>query len=157
MNTRDPQRSVEFYGAVFGWEAHLVAAGEGEGNATPANYTEFHLADRRFAGMLPMVGDSWPADMPNQWMVYFAVEDCEAAVAKVEALGGTVMMPPTVIPAWDVRRGQGSARCSVQRHSIGGAPDRRLIAPSQCDTSGSAKTLNTSESRADEFSTMIRR
>ena len=98
LNTRDPQRSVEYYGAVFGWEAHLVPAGEGDDNATPANYTEFHLADRRIAGMLPMVGDSWPADMPTQWVVYFAVEDCEAAVAKVEALGGTVMMPPTVIP-----------------------------------------------------------
>ena len=124
LNTRDPQRSVEFYGAVFGWEAHLVP-GARVINATPANYTEFHLADRRIAGMLPMVGDSWPADMPTQWVVYFAVEDCEAAVAKVEALGGTVMMPPTVIPPWDVRGGQGSTRCGVQRHRL--APARGVI------------------------------
>lgn len=98
LTTRDPQRSVEFYGAVFGWEAHLVPAGDDDASSGPDNYTEFHLSDRRIAGMLPMVGDSWPADMPNHWMVYFAVEDCEAAVAKVEALGGTVMMTPTVIP-----------------------------------------------------------
>lgn len=97
LTTRDPQRGVEFYGAVFGWEAHLVPAGEGDGSS-PHDYTEFHLSGRRIAGMLPMVGDSWPADMPNHWMVYFAVEDCQAAVTKVEALGGSVIMPPTVIP-----------------------------------------------------------
>ncbi|MEP7202596.1 MAG: VOC family protein [Ilumatobacteraceae bacterium] len=100
LMTRDPVRSVEFYGAVFGWEAHLVTAGEdGEANNnSPHNYTEFHLSGRRIAGMLPMEGDTWPADMPNQWVVYFAVDDCEAAVAKIEALGGSVLMPPTVVP-----------------------------------------------------------
>ena len=48
--------------------------------------------------MMPMVGDAWPADMPNHWMVYFAVDDCDAAVAKVEALDGEVMMPPNEVP-----------------------------------------------------------
>lgn len=92
LTTRDPQHSVEFYGAVFGWSANLMPS------AGPADYTEFHLADRGIAGMIPMTGDSWPADMPNHWMVYFAVEDCDAAVAKVEALGGEVMVPPTDVP-----------------------------------------------------------
>jgi predicted enzyme related to lactoylglutathione lyase len=92
LTTRDPQRSVEFYGAVFGWTAGLLPM------AGVADYTEFRVADRGIAGMMPMEGDSWPADMPNHWMVYFAVEDCEAAVAKVEELGGKVMVPPTEVP-----------------------------------------------------------
>jgi predicted enzyme related to lactoylglutathione lyase len=91
LTTRDPQHSVEFYGAVFGWTAGLLPM-------DGTDYIEFRLGDRRIAGMMPMVGDSWPADMPNHWMVYFAVDNCEAAVAKVEALGGTVMVPPAVVP-----------------------------------------------------------
>ena len=92
LTTRDPQHSVEFYGAVFGWTANLLPT------AGAADYTEFHLGDRSIAGMLPMAGDASSASPPNQWMVYFAVDDCEASVAKVEALGGAVMMPPTDVP-----------------------------------------------------------
>ncbi len=92
LTTRDPQRSVEFYGAVFGWSAGLLPM------AGAADYTEFRVGDRGIAGMLPMEGDSWPADLPNHWMVYFAVDDCEAAAAKVEPLGGKVAVPPTEVP-----------------------------------------------------------
>ncbi len=92
LTTRDPQRSVEFYGAVFGWTANILP------DVGVANYTEFHVGGRGIAGMMPMAGDSWPADMPNHWMVYFAVENCEAAVALVVELGGAVMVPPTEVP-----------------------------------------------------------
>jgi uncharacterized protein len=92
LTTRDPQRSIEFYGAVFGWTANILPM------AGAANYTEFRLGDHAIAGMMPMEGDSWPADLPNHWMVYFAVEDCEAAVARVEELGGKVMVAPTDVP-----------------------------------------------------------
>jgi predicted enzyme related to lactoylglutathione lyase len=30
-----------------------------------------------------------PPDMPPNWLVYFAVEDIDAALARVEELGGT--------------------------------------------------------------------
>ncbi len=91
LTTRDPQRSVEFYGAVFGWTANLLPMGAD-------NYTEFHLGGRGIGGMMPMEGDSSPADLPNYWLVYFAVDDCEAAAARVEELGGTVMVAPTDVP-----------------------------------------------------------
>jgi predicted enzyme related to lactoylglutathione lyase len=92
LTTREPQHSIEFYGAVFGWTATLLPTGG------PADYTEFHVGDRGIAGLMPMTGDSWPADLPNHWMVYFAVEDCDAAVARVEELGGKQMMAPTDVP-----------------------------------------------------------
>lgn len=92
LTTRDPQHSVEFYGAVFGWTANLLPT------AGAADYTEFHLGDRGIAGMLPIAGDATSGGPPNQWMVYFAVDDCDAAVAKVETLGGAVMTPPTDVP-----------------------------------------------------------
>jgi hypothetical protein len=48
--------------------------------------------------MMPMEGDMWPPDVPSHWMVYIAVEDCDAAAARVESLGGAVMVPPNDIP-----------------------------------------------------------
>jgi predicted enzyme related to lactoylglutathione lyase len=42
--------------------------------------------------------ENWPPDLPTHWMVYFAVEDADAATKKVTELGGTVHMPPRDIP-----------------------------------------------------------
>lgn len=92
LATRDPQRAVAFYDAVFGWTANLVTT------AGPPNYTEFHLNGRAVAGMMPIEGDSLPADVPNHWMVYFAVDDCDAAIDRVKELGGTVLMEPMDVP-----------------------------------------------------------
>ena len=30
-------------------------------------------------GLMPMVGDMWPADLPSHWMTYFAVDDADAS------------------------------------------------------------------------------
>jgi predicted enzyme related to lactoylglutathione lyase len=35
-----------------------------------------------------------PAEVPPHWAVYFSVADTEDAVARVQELGGTVVMPP---------------------------------------------------------------
>jgi uncharacterized protein len=44
------------------------------------------------------VGDMWPAELPNHWMVYFAVTDTDAVAARCTELGGQVPVPPTDIP-----------------------------------------------------------
>ncbi len=91
LMTRDPDAAVDFYGRVLGWTAKV--------NANPdMPYTEFQLDGRSIAGMMPMIGDAWPADLPDHWMVYFAVEDCDAACEKVKELGGPVSVPPTDAP-----------------------------------------------------------
>jgi predicted enzyme related to lactoylglutathione lyase len=38
-----------------------------------------------------------PAEMPPNWGVYFAVADTDASVAKVQELGGSVLMGPADI------------------------------------------------------------
>jgi predicted enzyme related to lactoylglutathione lyase len=91
LTTRAPQKSVEFYGAVFGWTATLLPM-DGQ-----PDYTEFRVNDRGIAGMLQMT-DSWPEHIPNHWMVYFAVDDCDSAVSKAEAFGAAVLMTPTDVP-----------------------------------------------------------
>jgi predicted enzyme related to lactoylglutathione lyase len=50
------------------------------------------------AGMMPMIGDGWPVDLAPHWMIYFAVEDCDAVAARAISLGGRVPVPPTNFP-----------------------------------------------------------
>jgi predicted enzyme related to lactoylglutathione lyase len=91
LMTRDPDAATEFYTRVLGWTAKPSANPD-------MPYTEFQVGGRSIAGMMPMIGDAWPADLPDHWMVYFAVEDCDAACEKIKELGGTVSVAPTDAP-----------------------------------------------------------
>ena len=64
LTTRAVEESKAFYGAACGLTTTKQVHPMGD-------YFEFHTASgRRVAGMMPMVGDLWPADLPNHWMVY---------------------------------------------------------------------------------------
>ncbi len=91
LTTRDPEGSKAFYSNVFGW-------GIEDGEYGPVTYTQWQVDGRSMAGMMPMVGDMWPTEMPPHWMVYFAVDDCDATAAKAVELGGSNPVPPTDIP-----------------------------------------------------------
>lgn len=94
LTTRHLDTAATFYNAVFGWDAEQNDMGGG------VNYTTWKLSgtDSAIGGAMPMVGDQWPADLPDHWMVYFAVEDCDATAARVVELGGVVSVPPMDIP-----------------------------------------------------------
>jgi uncharacterized protein len=87
LQTRDPEGAKHFYTRVFGWG---TKDHPGEG----FTYTEWYANGRRVGGLLPMVGDHWPANVPSHWMVYFAVEDCDAAAARAAELDGQVAVQP---------------------------------------------------------------
>jgi uncharacterized protein len=84
--TTDVPASKAFYGAVFGWGAET----HGDG---PGAYTEWKVGGRSVGGMMakpPMM----PAEVPPHWGVYFAVANTEDAVARIQELGGSLVMPP---------------------------------------------------------------
>ncbi|GAA0947927.1 VOC family protein [Actinocorallia libanotica] len=87
LTTRDPAAAQDFYAAVFGW----APGGD-------AYYTRWLVDDKAVGGMLPMPIDV-PAEVPPHWVVYFAVDDVEQAVAKVKELGGGQMSPFIDSPA----------------------------------------------------------
>jgi predicted enzyme related to lactoylglutathione lyase len=95
LMTRDPEGARRFYGEVFGWRTSAMPFEGGE-------YTLWHLAGEGepeprsdgVGGMISMVGEQWPTDLPPQWRVYFAVEDTDATVSRAEELGGHVRVPP---------------------------------------------------------------
>jgi uncharacterized protein len=91
LATRKVAESKAFYRAVFGWQPEDRPSG-------PAAYTTFKLRDEEVAGMIPMVGEQWPAEMPAHWMIYFRVTDCDAVAVRAEQLGGQATVPPMEIP-----------------------------------------------------------
>jgi hypothetical protein len=91
LTTREVDLSKAFYSSVFGWTYDDAGMGG-------FNYSTIKLDDASAGGIMPMVGEDWPADLPPHWMVYFAVEDCDASAALAGELGGTVSVPPTDTP-----------------------------------------------------------
>jgi predicted enzyme related to lactoylglutathione lyase len=78
----DFDASSAFYSGLFGWE---IAPFEG----SPMPYLSIQNNGRSNGGMRePQEGE------PPNWLVYFAVDDIDAALAKVEELGGTKMAGP---------------------------------------------------------------
>ncbi len=91
LETRDPAASKDFYGAVFGWSFEDHAMGE-------MTYTEWKQGDAPVGGMADITGRV-PDAVPAHWMVYFAVDDADAAVETVKSSGGSVSFGPVDIPA----------------------------------------------------------
>lgn len=86
LRSTDAAAAHAFYGQVFGYHyAPVPMAGP--------DYSTFALADGAtpVGGIGPMMGA--PAGTPSHWLVYFAVEDADAAVAQALALGGASQAP----------------------------------------------------------------
>jgi uncharacterized protein len=77
----DPERARQFWGGLLGVELEARHEGEGEGWQTHADAPAVGVHAR---GKGP--GDSFS-------LPYFAVEDVEAALRRVAALGGSVVHP----------------------------------------------------------------
>ena len=80
--TTDLEGAKTFYGAVFGW-----------GPGGVPEYTEWQVGGRSVGGGM-LKPPEMPAEVPNHWAVYFAVDDTDATVARVVELGGSTIMPP---------------------------------------------------------------
>lgn len=91
LNTREIPESTAFYNSVFDHEI----TGADMGGMT---YYEVKVSGTSIAGMMPM-SDMVPSEVPNHWLTYFAVDDCDASTEKLKSLGGNVMVEPMTIPA----------------------------------------------------------
>jgi uncharacterized protein len=90
LASRDTAAASEFYRAVFGWEPATSDMGD-------MPYTEWKLAGNSIGGMMPMPSEV-PSEVPSYWLTYFAVADCDAAVAKATKNGASTLVPATDIP-----------------------------------------------------------
>ncbi|MBN2386645.1 MAG: VOC family protein [Anaerolineales bacterium] len=79
------EEAARFYQDLFGWKIQAVPEME---------YTMWEPAEGPGGGFSPLGEQVRPGDM----MVYVDSEDIETDLARVEALGGHVMVPKTEIP-----------------------------------------------------------
>jgi uncharacterized protein len=82
VSTPDIAGATSFYTSLFGWTAEDL--GEQAGH-----YTMLRKDGADVAGLGPNFSGG-----PPSWMTYLAVDDVDAAVARVADAGGSVMMPP---------------------------------------------------------------
>jgi hypothetical protein len=89
LSTHDTAKAAVFYAGLFGWTSRTQDMGGG------MLYTTFSNQGH-YAGGMMAIQPEW-GEMPSTWVVYFGVEDCQQAVEKAAALGGTIALPPTTI------------------------------------------------------------
>ncbi|HVF27378.1 MAG TPA: VOC family protein [Pyrinomonadaceae bacterium] len=89
LSTTNVEAAKSFYSELLGWTLK-------ESQIGTVNYTEFYVGGKPSGGMVQMGAEF--GNMPSHWMAYIAVEDVDASVKRVEALGGKVCVPPTDIP-----------------------------------------------------------
>jgi uncharacterized protein len=94
LATSDTAKASDFYTNIFGWGKDVMTTGSP--HLGPMEYTMFSNNERPAAGMYkiqPQMGE-----VPPHWLVYFAVDDCDAKAQKATELGAKIFAPPADIP-----------------------------------------------------------
>ena len=88
LTSSDAAKSRTFLEEVLG-VTHVPNPGAGD-------YTMMMVDGAPVAGVVQRT-EGMP-ELPAPWLVYFAVDDCDAAFAKATSTGGSVIVPPMDIP-----------------------------------------------------------
>jgi hypothetical protein len=88
--TRDYDAAKKFYADVFGFT--YTEMGDGG-----FQYATIEVGGNTVGG-IGVLPHSVPAHLPPHWRAYFAVDDADAAAAKVTSLGGSILRPAEDTP-----------------------------------------------------------
>ncbi|GAB3038238.1 VOC family protein [Bowmanella dokdonensis] len=89
LMTQDPESARGFYGELFGWQFDSMDMPDG-------HYHVARIGENKIAGVMAIPAQA--AGTPPHWGNYVTVEDVDALPARVEMLGGTMLVQPTDIP-----------------------------------------------------------
>ena len=84
VTSPDLDKTIEFYGGLFGWDAEQDPRPEAGG------YTMFKLDGKYVAAGAPPQQEG----MPSHWTTYIASDDVDDTVGRVRAAGGSVLADP---------------------------------------------------------------
>ena len=106
LMSSDVEAAKAFYSAVFGWTYEDQDMGDA------GTYTVIAGGDNGGLGGIMSRMPDMPVEVPDNWSVYFTVEDAAAVAAMVGELGGHAAVPPFPIP--------GVGTCAVLADPHGG-------------------------------------
>ena len=88
LATRDLDAAESFFGELLGWTY----------NTSDEGYHQIVVGGREVGGLMAMLPEMYPAEVPAHWMPYFSVADADASATSATALGATVVVPPFDLP-----------------------------------------------------------
>ncbi len=88
--TREPAKSDAFFPAVFSYRSQQMQDDR-------MDFRVYRLGDGPALGRMAMT-EEFPPEVPPYINVYFAVADCDDAVARATKLGGVVRFGPVTTP-----------------------------------------------------------
>jgi predicted enzyme related to lactoylglutathione lyase len=91
LHTREYNKSLDFYRDVFRWDTKV------QGDTDEFRYVTYSDGETDYAGIMDSTS-FLPEGAPPYWLVYLGVEDADAAIEKVEKLGGSVIRPAEDTP-----------------------------------------------------------
>ncbi len=86
LHTGQYDKAVSFYREVFGWDTHAMS------DTREFRYTTLGEGEGQLAGIMD------DKEEPSGWNVYFEVADVDAALERVEELGGRIITPAEDTP-----------------------------------------------------------
>lgn len=88
----NPQAAVDFYTAAFGWKVEEMDMPNGK-------YHVLLNGEEKVGGIMAKPPEQ--SEAPSAWMPYVTVDNVDETAAKIETLGGKIIMPPHDIPVPD--------------------------------------------------------
>ncbi|MFE7777093.1 VOC family protein [Streptomyces sp. NPDC057445] len=89
--TRESEKADAFFPAVFGYDVKTMEDEQ-------IDFKVFELGEEPVLGRMKMRTEDFPPEVPSYVQVYFAVPDCDAAVAAAQKLGGKPVFGPMTSP-----------------------------------------------------------
>ncbi len=89
LTTSDPAKAASFYAEVFGWTVK-------DPDPAMGDYRVVSVGATQVAGIMAPPPGAPP--MPSHWGCYVTVDSVENTLERVQALGGTVLVPPMDVP-----------------------------------------------------------
>jgi uncharacterized protein len=89
LTTDDRIAAKQFYEGLFGWK---ITPGKDKDEST---YLHIGLGEQFFAGIQPDMMRK--PGVPPHWLPYFMTADADAATARANELGATVLVPPMLV------------------------------------------------------------
>jgi uncharacterized protein len=91
--TADPDRALNYYTEVVGWDTESMPMGDG------APYVMWKNREgRTVGGLMKLPAEAAAMGAPNHWLGHVASDDLDGTIARVRDLGGQVLNGPVPVP-----------------------------------------------------------